>query len=44
MPELSMRKRLQVVRFFLQGFSYEEIVYKTGVSKGSVVNVSVQLV
>ena len=39
MPELSMRKRLNVVRFYLQGLTYEEIVSKAGVSKGSVVNV-----
>ncbi len=39
MPELSMRKRLNVVRLYFQGLSYEEIVTRAGVAKGTVVNV-----
>ncbi len=39
MPELSMRKRLNVVRLYFQGLSYEAIVTRAGVAKGSVVNV-----
>lgn len=39
MPELSMRKRLNVVRFYFQGLPYEEIVTRAGVAKGTVVNV-----
>ena len=39
MAELSMGKRLGVVRFYFEGLSYEEIARRAGVAKGSVVNV-----
>jgi hypothetical protein len=39
MKEISTAKRQEVVQYYLLGFSYEEIVTKTGVSHGSVANV-----
>ena len=39
MPDLTLRKRMNVVRLYFQGFSYQEIAQKSGVSKGSVVNI-----
>lgn len=44
MPELSMQKRLGVVRRYFDGLSYEEIAReeiarKAGVAKGTVANV-----
>lgn len=39
MPEISIRKRLNIVRLYLNGLSYQEIVSRAGVSKGTVVNV-----
>ena len=43
MPELSMRKRLNVVRLYFQGLSYEEIVTRAGGAKGTVVNVIIEV-
>ena len=39
MPEITMRKRLNVVRLYFHGLSYQDIVTRAGVSKGTVVNV-----
>jgi archaellum component FlaC len=39
MEKLSMKKQLTLVRLYLNGLSYSQIVAKTGVSKGSVANV-----
>ncbi len=39
MSELSINKKLKVIKFFLQGYSYGEIVTKAGVAKGSVYNI-----
>jgi len=43
MEKLTVRKRLGIVRFYLSGFSYDEIASKTGVSKGTVANVVAEL-
>ena len=43
MAELTMRVRLNVVKYFLEGFSHEEIGRKCGVAKGSVLNVITML-
>lgn len=43
MPAITARKRMNVVRYYLQGFSYQEIVDKTGISKGSVVSILTDL-
>jgi len=39
MQELSINKKLKVIKLYLNGFPYDEIVDKTGVSKGTVANV-----
>lgn len=39
MEKLSMKKQLTIVRLYLNGLSYSQIVAKTGVSKGTVANV-----
>ncbi len=39
MKEISTTKRQEVVRYYLLGFSYEEIVMKSGVSHGSIANI-----
>ena len=39
MPELTMQKRLSVVRHYFDGLSYGEIARKAGVAKGTVANV-----
>ena len=39
MPELTPRKQLTVIRFYFHGYSYQDIAQKSGVSKGSVVNI-----
>ena len=39
MEKLSMKKQLTLVRLYLNGLSYSQIVAKTGVSKGTVANV-----
>lgn len=39
MKEISRAKRQEVVRYYLLGYSYEEIVRETGVSHGSVANI-----
>ena len=40
MPELTKGQRMNVVRFYFQGYSYRAIAEKSGVAKGSVVNVT----
>lgn len=37
--EIPVRKRLEVVKLYLDGFSYDDISSRIGVSKGSVVNI-----
>jgi len=43
MERLSARKKLAIVRQYLSGLSYDEIAAKSGVSKGTVANVAVEL-
>ena len=43
MERLSARKKLAIVRQYLSGLSYDEIAVKSGVSKGTVANVVVEL-
>ena len=43
MEKLSMNKKLNIVRQFFSGLSYDEITSKTGTSKGSVANVIAEL-
>ena len=38
MSELSINKKMRVINLYLQGYSYDDIVKKTGVAKGSVFN------
>ena len=39
MEKLSLKKQLTIIRLYLSGLSYNEIVAKAGVSKGTVANV-----
>ncbi|MCK4722452.1 MAG: helix-turn-helix domain-containing protein [Dehalococcoidia bacterium] len=39
MKELTERKKLQILRFFLEGYTYDDISTKNGVAKGTVVNI-----
>jgi len=39
MREISTKKRMKVIKLYLDGLPYDEIVRRTGVSKGSVVNI-----
>ena len=39
MSELTANKKMKVIMLYLQGYSYDEIVKKTGVSKGSVFSI-----
>lgn len=39
MKELTHKKKLEILRFFLEGYSYDDISTKNDVAKGSVVNV-----
>jgi len=43
MEKFTVRKKLNIVRHFLSGLSYDEIASKTGASKGSVANVIAEL-
>jgi len=43
MEKLSLKKRLLVIRLYLEGLSYDEIAAKVGVSKGTVANVIAEL-
>lgn len=43
MEKLSLRKQLTIVRLYLNGFSYNEIATRAGVSKGTVANVVADL-
>jgi transposase-like protein len=43
MEKLSAKKKLTVVKHYLSGQSYDEIAVKSGVSKGTVANVVVEL-
>lgn len=37
--EISWRKRQEVVRLYFEGLSYDDIAARTGLDKGSVVNI-----
>ncbi len=39
MYELTTNKKMKVIILYLQGYSYDEVVKKTGVSKGTVFNI-----
>ena len=39
MSELATNKKMKAIILYLQGYSYDEIVKKTGVSKGTVFNI-----
>ena len=39
MKELTINKKLKVVKLFLTGLSYDEIAQQSGIAKGSVVNI-----
>lgn len=39
MQELSMNKKMRIIKLYLDGFSYDELAKKVGVSKGTVANV-----
>ena len=39
MAAITARKRMNVVRDYIHGYSYDQIVEKTGISKGSVVGI-----
>jgi len=43
MEKLTTAKRLQIVKLYLSGLSYDEIAAKTGISKGTVANVVAEL-
>ena len=43
MPAITARKKMTVGRLYLQAFSYQEIVGRTGISKGSVVSILADL-
>ena len=43
MPELTPQKQMNVIRLYFQGESYQTIAQKSGVAKGSVVNVITML-
>ena len=43
MPELTCRKRLNVLRLYLAGHSHQVIAENTGVAKGSVPNTIMML-
>ena len=43
MPAITARKRMNTVLYYIQGYSYQEIVDKTGISKGSVVSILTDL-
>lgn len=39
MKELTITKKLKVIKLFLTGLSYDEIAQQSGIAKGSVVNI-----
>ncbi len=39
MKEISVPKKLEVIQLFFSGYTYDEIVLKLGIAKGSVVNI-----
>jgi len=43
MEKLSLKKKLFVIRLYLEGLSYDEIAAKASVSKGTVANVITEL-
>ena len=43
MEKLSIKKRLLVIRLYLQGLSYGEIASKANVAKGSIGNIITDL-
>ena len=43
MPGLTPRRHMNVIRLYIQGDSYQAIAQKSGVAKGSVVNVITML-
>ncbi len=43
MQKLSVKKRLDIVRLYFGGLSYDEIAARVGVGKGTVANVIAEL-
>ena len=43
MEKLSLKKRLLIIRLYLEGFSYDEIAARTSVAKGTVFNVIAEI-
>ncbi|MEM3426523.1 MAG: helix-turn-helix domain-containing protein [Nitrososphaeria archaeon] len=43
MPQLSHAKRAEAAKLILEGYSYDEVSRRSGVSKGSVVNIASEL-
>lgn len=43
MPPITQRKKMSVVRYYLQGYSYQEIADRAGVAKGSTVTILADL-
>ena len=43
MEELSQKKKIQIIRLYFSGQSFEKIAVKTGTAKGSVSNVVAEL-
>jgi len=39
MKEISLNKKLKVIKLFLAGYTFDEIVEEVGIAKGSVVNI-----
>jgi len=43
MREIPLKKRMEVLKLYLEGFPYDEIASKIGIAKGSVVNIIKEL-
>jgi len=43
MREIPMKKRMEVLKLYFEGFPYDEIASKVGIAKGSVVNIIKEL-
>jgi len=43
MEKLSAKKKLTVVKLYLSGLSYNEISFKTGISKGAISGIIAEL-
>ena len=44
MQELSMNKKMRIIKLYLDGYSYYEIAKKVSVSKGTVSNIIAALI